>query len=122
VKRVLIVDDDENLIESAKDILEDSGYAVQTSGTLAAARAALAGGSVDIVMVDFNLPDGKGPDLARTAKAAKPDLCILLMTGEAAASVGNDAALFNAVLTKPVDPAALLSLLATLDANDTPPA
>ena len=34
-------------------------------------------------MIDFNLPDGSGVELAVKAKAICPALAILLMTGEA---------------------------------------
>jgi two-component system KDP operon response regulator KdpE len=49
--------------------------------TLAAARAALAGSDVDVVLLDLNLPDGNGlslaAELATQAAAARPEVIAL---------------------------------------------
>lgn len=122
MKRLLLVDDDPNILESAKDILEDAGYAVKTASTLAAARALLAEGALDVLVVDFNLPDGKGLNLALEAKSQWPALKRVLMTGEVPVATGGaDTGLFHAVLTKPVDPPSLLALLAAFDRSGETP-
>jgi len=122
MRRVLLVDDDPNLRESAQDILEDAGYQVRAAGDLKAARQLLAGEAAHVVIVDFNLPDGKGAELAQQVRAADARVKIVLMTGEVPAATGAPTTLFDAVLTKPVDPAMLLTLLAAFDINANPPA
>lgn len=113
-KRLLVVDDDANLRESARDILEDAGHAVHVAGTLAEARQVLDQFGADVLLIDFNLPDGKGPELIPHAKAGHPSIQVILMTGELPAATSADASQIKAVLTKPVDPAMLLTLLAAL--------
>ena len=122
MKRLLLVDDDANLLDSAKDILEDAGYHVQTAHNLAAARAVLAVGAIHILLVDFNLPDGKGTDLAQEVRASYPRVKIMLMTGEVPVAINAASATFDVVLTKPVDPATLLTLLSAFNTNADPPA
>ena len=115
MKKILLVDDDSPLTESARDILEDADFAVETAATLAEARAILARWKPDIVVTDFNLPDGKGLTLALEVRQLIPNLKCVLMSGEKM-EVG-DAPVFDAVLTKPVDPATFLTLLAGFDAS-----
>ena len=48
------------------------GHTVTIVPSLAAARAALAGGSFGVVLIDFDLDDGKGEELVRELRAS-PD-------------------------------------------------
>src|ERR1700684_97239 len=45
------------------------------------AEARLAKGGVDIVLLDMGLPDGHGLDTLRRARAAAPDVVMIVMTG-----------------------------------------
>lgn len=63
MKRILIVDDEQNIGRSLKLILEREGYAVSTCSNIAEAKAF--GNRVDAYMLDVRLPDGSGIDLLR---------------------------------------------------------
>jgi DNA-binding NtrC family response regulator len=111
IQSIMIVDDDPNILETAKDILEEAGYAAKTAHTCSKALAALESEAVDLAIIDFNLPDGKGVDLAVRARAICPQLVIILMTGEAHVDLGPAKAVIHATLTKPVNPAQLIDII-----------
>jgi CheY-like chemotaxis protein len=107
---VLIVDDDENLIDGLKDILEDAGYSVQSAATGMEAMRRLANEPPAAIIADFHLPDTTGLQLAIQIRALDKRPAIILMTGMASGDLegkeGRDAV--HAILLKPVEPPALL--------------
>lgn len=64
-KTVVMVDDDEDLRMIIRDVLERAGYEVIECEDLATALALLAGLVPDVVILDRDLPDGSGLDVAR---------------------------------------------------------
>jgi CheY-like chemotaxis protein len=110
-KTILIVDDDPNILDTARDILEEAGYTVYAAGTGAAALTKLKSNPADLALFDFNLPDTQGLDLAIAAKKMCPKMSIFLMTGEAAVELGAAQEAVDVVLTKPVNPVQLLHVI-----------
>src|SRR5713226_3418212 len=110
-KTILIVDDDPNILDTARDILEDAGYTVYAEGTAAGALAKLKSSPVDLAVFDFNLPDGKGVDLAVQGKRISPKMPIILMTGEEAVDLGPATDAVSTILTKPVNPTQLIKVI-----------
>jgi len=62
---VIMVDDDEDLRLIIRDVLEDAGFDVIECGDLSAAFALLNGVMPDVVLLDRDLPDGSGLEVAR---------------------------------------------------------
>lgn len=58
MKRILVLDDEPNIRRSLQMILEHSGYAVVTAGTVGEARQI--GNGFDALLLDVRLPDGSG--------------------------------------------------------------
>jgi two-component system KDP operon response regulator KdpE len=58
--RVLVVDDEPQIVRGLKIILRTAGYAVEAAETVAEALAALAARPPDALVLDLVLPDGKG--------------------------------------------------------------
>src|SRR5687767_9707072 len=115
IKHLLFVDDNPELVETFKDILEDAGYGVTAVESCADAERYLNETALpDAMLIDYNLPDGVGTELARDIRYRYPSLPLILITGEEAASMEADRQLFRSILIKPVDPALLLTLLDTL--------
>jgi two-component system nitrogen regulation response regulator NtrX len=79
LKRILVVDDEENIGKSLRLILEREGYAVSTCGSVAEAKAQSQ--RADAYLVDVRLPDGSGIDLVRWMKANAVDAPILMISG-----------------------------------------
>ncbi len=80
MKKVLIVDDEENIRLLFKEELEEAGYAVATDkdGEGAIARAKEWG--PDLVVLDIQMPGIEGIEVARRLKANKRDLPIIFCT------------------------------------------
>ena len=109
--RILLVDDDPNILDTAKDILEDANYVVETAATSASAVDCLQKEPFHLMLVDFNLPDGSGVALAVQAQALRPGIRVILMTGEANIRLDSSAPVHE-YLVKPVNPPQLLQILA----------
>jgi DNA-binding NarL/FixJ family response regulator len=84
--RVLIIDDDEAFRRSAAQVLAQRGYdVVGEAGTVAEARAAVGRLRPDALLLDVNLPDGNGVDLAtELVEADAPPRVVLTSTDSSA--------------------------------------
>src|SRR5437870_1098824 len=67
-----------------------SGHSVRVVSSVAAARDALAADGYDLLIVDYDLDDGKGDDLVRAARVLHPTLKIIAASSHEA---GNTALL-----------------------------
>src|SRR5436853_1435874 len=67
-KRVLIVDDEENIGRSLRMILEREGYAVNVCRSVAEFRRHPDAHRADAYLLDMKLPDGSGIDLLKLVK------------------------------------------------------
>jgi CheY-like chemotaxis protein len=110
-KTILLVDDDPNILDTAREILENAGYTVIAEGTGAGALAKLKSSSVDLAVLDFNLPDTQGVDLAIRAKRIRPQISIILLTGEGSVDLGPAKDAIDILLTKPVNPTQLIQVI-----------
>jgi two-component system sensor histidine kinase HydH len=80
-KTILIVDDNSELADNLREILENVGYHVLVVGSYGEALAQ--GEEYSVALVDVRLPDGDGTVLASELKARRPDSEIILLSGSA---------------------------------------
>jgi len=76
---ILVVDDEALVRWSLKERLGREGYDVLEAGTAADAIAQIPGG-VDLVLLDYRLPDGDGLQVLGRIKTQAPDIQVILMT------------------------------------------
>src|SRR5436190_22677018 len=76
---ILVVDDEPLIRWTLSERLSQDGHVVVEAGT---ARAALArfGPDVDLVLLDYKLPDSDGLQVLRAMKAADADVPVILLT------------------------------------------
>jgi phosphoserine phosphatase RsbU/P len=106
--RVLCVDDDPATQLVLGGIIEDAGWLSASASSASAARDVLASSpDIQVVLLDWMLPDGSGVDLCRELKAASgASLYVILVTVRGApedVETGLDAGADD-YLVKPVSP------------------
>lgn len=109
--RVLVVDDDVDLLESLESLLKAQGFEVETSSTVKNATRALAAAKFDVVVTDLALGAPGGLAFCERVVRSHPGLPIVVLTGYGDA---RDAALrlgARRVLQKPVAVQTLLEAL-----------
>lgn len=74
------IEDDENIAQVVKEYFEQHGYRVSINATIADAREALKNHIPSIVLVDWNMPDGRGDMLCRWIRSNWKDLPIIFLT------------------------------------------
>jgi two-component system response regulator HydG len=78
--RILIVDDKLELADTLADGLADRGFAARAIGDSRAALALVRAGEVDLLVSDLRMPELDGLALLDAARAALPDLPVIVMT------------------------------------------
>jgi DNA-binding response OmpR family regulator len=84
--RILVVDDERFFREAIGDVLRAEGLAVELAETGQQALAKLADPRIGVMVLDLQLPDLHGLEVFRRAKAARPDLRVVILsahTGQA---------------------------------------
>ena len=106
LRKVLVVDDDPVIGRSFDRVLSNKGYAVITAANGDEALRKLAAEEYDVVYTDIRMPGMDGIEVARRAKAERPWLPVVIVTG-----YGSDANIAKAkaagvsrVLHKPLSP------------------
>ena len=114
--RILVVDDEPNVLTTYKLILEQKGYQVVAALSSDEARAALDSQGLDLLLCDLSLEEKHtGFDIIDYARGRQPELPSVLLTGYATADISERAAKRGiAVLFKPID---ISEFLATISAH-----
>jgi two-component system, OmpR family, copper resistance phosphate regulon response regulator CusR len=78
--RVLVVEDDPEMLRTATAYLRRTGFAVDGAGDGAAALRLLRLNAYDVVVLDVRLPDASGFDLCRELRASGVEARVLMAT------------------------------------------
>ncbi|MCM3871200.1 MAG: response regulator [Pyrinomonadaceae bacterium] len=114
-RQALVVDDVADVTDLLSVVLTHEGYEVVTADSAFAAIEAARAHKFDVIISDIGMPGMNGYDLARTLRAL-PGYDKVPMVAVTGFSMFDDRgrsldAGFNAHLTKPIDPQALLDLI-----------
>jgi CheY-like chemotaxis protein len=112
IDRVLVVEDEPLVAFDTEHLLGDSGYTVvATVARVADAIAVIDGGeTVDLVLLDVNLADGSGVEVARRARSL--GVAVLFVTGQCPVDATEIA---NGCLAKPYTQRDLAGAIAAID-------
>ncbi len=78
--RILVVEDDAEMLALVCEHLEGEGYAAVGTGRGAEAIARLRADDFDVVLTDLRMPDVDGMDVLRAAREARRDVPVILVT------------------------------------------
>lgn len=104
--KILIVDDEQEMVDLFTYILENEGYKTESASTGPAALAKIKVNKYPVITLDLMLPGIDGLKLLEEVKKTSPDTQVVMIT----ASAGIDSAVFAvehgafAYLSKPVKP------------------
>ncbi len=103
--RLLVVDDEENVVQILQDLFSENPYDVDTVNTGEAAVERLEQNSYDLLLTDINLPGVDGLTVVKRAKEADPEMVVIVITGYASTNTAIDALRQGAYdyITKPFD-------------------
>jgi len=114
-KRVLIVDDEENIREMTRLALETAGYEVGEAGSGLEAFAIIGSDeSWDVVLLDQKMPGMVGTEILRRLKVMLPAARVIMMTAYASIDLAVEAMKLGATdfVRKPMTPEILRNALA----------
>ena len=115
---ILIVEDNDDAREALRMLLELDGHVVEAAAEGTQALEIARGKDPDVALVDIGLPGIDGYEVARRIRAfgtRRPLLIALTGYGQPEDRRRATEAGFDSMLVKPVDPASLSELLATLE-------
>ncbi len=108
MKRVLIVEDSFIVSKLLASLLKAKGFHVRECGTISEALENLK--NVDIAILDYQLPDGTGLEVAEKIRRHHPGVPMFLLTARGS-SVSRDAASKAGIreyMEKPIEPDLLI--------------
>jgi CheY-like chemotaxis protein len=114
---ILCVDDHEPGLRIRKLLLQSEGYAAITALTATEGCELFRRHPVDLVVLDYFLPDSDGGAAAAQMKRDKPEVPIILLSG--AIDCPDDAAAIDAFISKADSPSTMLEKISELLKNVT---
>jgi CheY-like chemotaxis protein len=120
-KTILCIDDHEASAAGWCLYLQNAGYAVETAYSAMEGLQLFATTPIDLVLLDYKMPDTDGGQVAADMKKIKPQVPILLFTGVSQIPDG-DRAHIDAFLEKGQNPVVVLQKIdELLERSERPP-
>ncbi len=118
-KTIAIVDDEEELRENLRDLLEFKGYGVEVYATGEELLERLTDINVDLVLLDIQLPGIDGLEVLKQLKEVHPHIPVAMVSASSVRSVLADAEKNKAdrIILKPYSQQEMLAAVEELTAN-----
>jgi CheY-like chemotaxis protein len=114
--RILVIDDEVEIVEIVKDVLSAEGHEVATALNGHAGLATARGAGFDVVFTDLGMPDMTGWEVAERVRQLSPESAVVLVTGWGATLDQDEVRRHGveAVLNKPFEIDELVRVAASL--------
>ncbi len=108
-EKVLLVDDEEEFVETLAERMRTRGMEVSTTNSGAEALELVDDETFDVVVLDLQMPGIDGLEALKRIKKRRPNIQVVLLTGHATVEKGVEAIKEGALefLEKPIDLASL---------------
>jgi two-component system chemotaxis response regulator CheY len=112
-KKILVIDDEENILDAIKIILEEMGHTVDVFSDPKAGETQALNSDYDLIITDLRMPGRNGAEITKTVLEKKKSAKILVITAYAHDNLVAEALNAGAVgmLRKPFEIAKILSFL-----------
>jgi len=121
-KRVIVVDDDRQVLRYLTELLQESGYDTVSCERFLDAKGLIATSRPDLLLTDLRLGAYNGLQLAIFARERHPGLPVIVLTGYEDPTLRDEAARAGATfLIKPVPRAILIEAVQKALAGGTDP-
>jgi CheY-like chemotaxis protein len=105
-RRLLLVDDEPNILAALKRLLRGDGYQISTAGDGPQGLAVLASQQIDVIVSDQRMPGMLGADFLRKAREIAPESIRIMLSGytelQSVTDAVNEGAIYK-FLSKPWD-------------------
>jgi len=80
-RTILCIDDDDAILRYEKALLERSGYGVLTAASARQGLRLVTMCKCDAVLLDYEMPEMNGHEVAAEIKRVRPELMVILLSG-----------------------------------------
>jgi DNA-binding NtrC family response regulator len=104
-KKILIIDDDEQILDLLKMFLESNDHEVSTASSAEKGLAQVRKKAFDLILLDIMLPDEDGITVLGNMKKIVPNVPVIMITGGSDVEIAKECLKKGAVdyITKPFD-------------------
>ncbi|MEA3232300.1 MAG: response regulator [Thermodesulfobacteriota bacterium] len=104
-ERILLVDDEEEFLDIMSERMRNRGMEVVTASSAKEALEKIENDLFDAIILDLMMPDMNGLETIKAIKEKKPELQVILLSGQATLEKGIEAMKLGAldVVEKPAD-------------------
>jgi CheY-like chemotaxis protein len=125
MKRILLIEDDENIRKMLRISLEEYGYAVTEACDGKQGLASYKASPADLVLTDLVMPEKEGLETIRDLRKSYPHVKIIAMSGGSRTNVGENLKMAKllgaaALVSKPFEVSTLAATIAKL-LGEAPP-